>query len=239
MEIHRYQILTLILVAIAVVLLTLYCFFADSCPIFSNIILGISTGLISGIVLLTVTGRKSIDRGKLEKQLKSVQAINDNLREIHRLADDLIHRTYKGKAENMFIGEYALALEHFIFGFGYNDPSLKNNLRKIQDEFEKYKNNSEWFRAKERRYLRKKVEELSAGIHGVMDSYNSVNSFMEEFDICAPNPPSDPVLEQVARADLDNITFTCRSYFHPFRCGEIRLEEKIRAEIARMDRSLI
>ncbi|MBQ9349007.1 MAG: hypothetical protein IJT94_16995 [Oscillibacter sp.] len=239
---HWYQIWIVCFLVIAGFLLIGYCFLSNnnqnSNEIIANIFLGVSTGLFSGIVLLTVTGRKSRDRGKLEERLKAVRIINNEIEEINHLADDIIHKTYKGKADNMYIGEYALVLEECIRGFAYNAPFFNSCMRRITESLELYKSNSDWFDKKNYKKLQDKVNQLGASIRGISDSYDNVDNFLNEFNICNSTVPSDPELEQIARADMNNISLMCRCLFHMPPQTEYRLEESIRTEIIGMDRSI-
>lgn len=72
----------------------------------SNVLLGISTGLLAGIVLLVVTGVKSREQKRLTNIYKAIWQIRCLLSEIVSAYSNLYHATYHGKKEQINFQQY-------------------------------------------------------------------------------------------------------------------------------------
>lgn len=108
----RHEKVTLILVLVAIMFLAISYFWGVDKSL-TGILQGFATGLLSGIVLLLITGIKSKEYKYLNQQYHVIHEINLALTEIEQSYGTFYHKTYHGKKKQMGINDYSILVNDF------------------------------------------------------------------------------------------------------------------------------
>lgn len=201
---------TLGLVIIAIILLVISC-----CPGgyegATGILQGIATGLLSGIVILLITGIKSKEYKKLTAVYEVMHESNLLLTNISNSYSDIYHKTYHGKKEEMSFESYLDIVKEIYNDYGKIYETIRDiNVSLIFDENIKSKLN------KYICYLEKEIDKID-----------------------------DISKEDIDRKDkkllneLKEIFYNIQHEAYMLRFDSLKLENKIYAEKAHIDNSLV
>lgn len=92
----------------------------------TGILQGIATGLLSGTVLLFISGIKERDRFNLNAVYSNLNELNSALTNIYVSYDTLYHKTYHGKKEKMSYEEYLKIIIEAFDEYKESNEKLSN-----------------------------------------------------------------------------------------------------------------
>lgn len=174
--ITKHEKITILLAAIAVIFLGL-CFCSQMSGDVKSILQGLATGILSGIVLLFITGIKTKDYKNITKKYNILHKSRECLIKIEESYGTIYHKTYHGKKEKMDFKSY-LGLINDTYREYQNAYMIKKEIKfeEILDN-ELIREFEEYFSLMEEKMceIREKIKKIT------FDDKEALNDISEDF----------------------------------------------------------